>query len=282
MNHSLCEAGWLSDGEGYWMAKATAGCGGAGFSAWSGDAGAYCCPLPPGPGTPGRPRVVAWFDFADGYTKGFPSTDIDLSIVSHIVATGLPVAANGSASCNPGFKTDVTDAYGQLYRRVRAWEAEHPEAPVKLLASFSAPPASILSNVTNRGNFLASVRGAVKECDIDGMEFDYEGPPSAAAADVFTQLLIDIKATVCAGAANLRECSFVISADSEPPQWSDYYRLNASKMDGVNIDYVNYMSYFKGTPSGDIGEWNASISTLLEQGYPPSTISLAIPYFFGA
>ena len=44
---------------------------------------------------------------------------------------------------------------------------------------------------------------------------------------------------------------------------------------------VNYMSNFAGSPSGDISEWNASISMLLEQGYPPSTISLAIPYFFG-
>ena len=41
------------------------------------------------------------------------------------------------------------------------------------------------------------------------------------------------------------------------------------------------MSYFAGSPSGDISEWNASIAMLLEQGYPPSTISLAIPYFFG-
>eukprot|EP01050_Picozoa_sp_SAG11_P018909 SAG11_NODE_2931_length_2830_cov_2.053094_3_plen_164_part_00 len=41
------------------------------------------------------------------------------------------------------------------------------------------------------------------------------------------------------------------------------------------------MSYFKGSPSGDISEWNNSISMLLEQGYPASTISLAIPYFFG-
>ena len=36
-------------------------------------------------------------------------------------------------------------------------------------------------------------------------------------------------------------CGFVISADSEPPQWNDYHRLNASKMDGKNIDFVNYM-----------------------------------------
>ena len=234
----MCEAGWLSDSEGYWMAKATPGCGGAGFSTWSGPAGAYCCPFPPSPGTPGRPRVVAWFNFADEYTKGFPSADIDLSVVSHIVAGGgLGVAANGSVSCNPGFKTDPTDQYGQLYRRVRAWEVQHPEAPVKLLASFSTPPSSILSNATNRQNFMVSVSAAVKSCDVDGMEFDYEGPPTAASADIFTHLLIDIKAAVCVGAPSLKACGFVISADSEPPQWSDYYRLNASKMDGINIDY---------------------------------------------
>ena len=55
--------------------------------------------------------------------------------------------------------------------------------------------------------------------------FDYEGPATAAAADVFTQLLIDIKAAVCVG-SDIKKCGFVISADSEPPQWSDYYRLN--------------------------------------------------------
>ena len=66
-----------------------------------------------------------------------------------------------------------------------------------------------------------------------------EGPSSAEAADVFTTLLIDIKAAVCQDNSS---CGFVISADSEPPQWNDYHRLNASKMDGKNIDFVNYMS----------------------------------------
>ena len=65
-----------------------------------------------------------------------------------------------------------------------------------------------------------------------------EGPSSAEAADVFTTLLIDIKAAVCQGNSS---CGFVISADSEPPQWNDYHRLNASKMDGKNVDFVNYM-----------------------------------------
>ena len=142
-----------------------------------------------------------------------------------------------------------------------------------------------------------------------------EGPSSAEAADVFTTLLIDIKAAVCQGNSS---CGFVISADSEPPQWNDYHRLNASKMDGKNVDFVNYMQasrdpvllsslsaiaravlcssvvivvrcltsarccccrcYFDATPDSDVSRWNESISMLLDQGYPPSTINIAIPY----
>ena len=41
------------------------------------------------------------------------------------------------------------------------------------------------------------------------------------------KLLIDIKKAACEG-EELASCGFVVSADSEPPQWSDYYRLNAS------------------------------------------------------
>ena len=72
----------------------------------------------------------------------------------------------------------------------------------------------------------ATVRDAMIECDADGAEFDFEGPGSAAEADVFTTLLIELKIALCKG--NLtkdgkasKDCPFVVSADSEPPQWSD-------------------------------------------------------------
>ena len=55
VNHSDCDAGWLADGEGYWIAKHTTGCGGPDAVAWSGAAGAYCCPPPPLPLAPGLP-----------------------------------------------------------------------------------------------------------------------------------------------------------------------------------------------------------------------------------
>lgn len=153
------------------------------------------------------------------------------------------------------------------------------QAGAKLQWSFSSPPVSILTNATKRANFLATVRGAVEACESDGMEFDYEGPSSPAAADVFTTLLIDIKKAVCTNHTDLRECGFTILADSEPPQWSDYYRLNMSKMDGINIDFVNYMSYFAGNAGSDASRWDTSIQMLLQQGYTPSTISLTIPYY---
>lgn len=43
VGHSLCEAGWCSDWEGFWMDHASQGCGHAGFNAHSGKAGAWCC-----------------------------------------------------------------------------------------------------------------------------------------------------------------------------------------------------------------------------------------------
>ena len=43
VGHSMCEAGWCSDWEGYWMAHASKGCGQAGFNQYGGKAGAWCC-----------------------------------------------------------------------------------------------------------------------------------------------------------------------------------------------------------------------------------------------
>lgn len=40
---SHCAGGWCSDWEGYWMSKARAGCGVAGYNSFQGLAGAYCC-----------------------------------------------------------------------------------------------------------------------------------------------------------------------------------------------------------------------------------------------
>eukprot|EP01043_Picozoa_sp_COSAG02_P074337 COSAG02_NODE_14843_length_1230_cov_1.435897_2_plen_354_part_01 len=291
LNYSMCEAGWCSDWEGYWMGSpCPAGCGSAGYNDWSGPAGAYCCtppPPPPPPGSPGRPRVVGWYDTSKQYMSGFPIEDIDFSVrtpdpillhcigipldpcrvcvatqvVTHIVAGAGSVAANGTVSCNPA-EQYADPIYAQLHRSVRANGA-------KLQWSYSAPPANILTNATNRANFLATVRDAVMVCDADGIEFDYEGPSSAEEADAFTTLLIEIKQAVCLGNSS---CGFVISCDSEPPQWNDYHRLNASRMDGKNIDFVNYMCYFDATNDSDVSRWNESISMLLDQGYPPSTI----------
>ena len=86
--------------------------------------------------------------------------------MTHIVAGSGSVAANGSVSCDPA--TQYADPiYAQLHRAVRANGA-------KLQWSYSAPPADIMTNATNRANFLATVRDAVTACDVDGMEFDCE------------------------------------------------------------------------------------------------------------
>lgn len=43
VGHSMCEAGWTADWEGYWMTTASKGCGRKGFNPHQGPAGAWCC-----------------------------------------------------------------------------------------------------------------------------------------------------------------------------------------------------------------------------------------------
>ena len=73
----------------------------------------------------------------------------------------------------------------------------------------------------------------------------------------------------------------VISCDGEPTWWNpkDYYGLNASKMDGKNIDFVNYMTYWMGGENQTIAYYVEAAATALLQKYPPSTINLAIPMY---
>ena len=103
---------------------------------------------------------------------------------------------------------------------------------------------------------MKTVAAALQACDLDGLEFDFEGPGTPQIADNFTTLLIDIAEAIGPEAE--------VSADSEPPQWTDYYRLNASKLAGTRV-FVNYMSYFTGTEDYTIARWVNSISMLLKQ-----------------
>ena len=78
------------------------------------------------------------------------------AIIAQTILTAAAKLANKPGMC------------GRLYRRVR-------QNRRKLMWSYSTPPADILTNRSNRANFLATVADAVTACDADGLEFDYEG-----------------------------------------------------------------------------------------------------------
>ena len=89
---------------------------------------------------------------------GFPIADIDLSgepgSVTHVVAGSRGVGDDGTVTCDRN--STLTGDYGELVARVHA-------AGAKIQWSYDAPPADIMTNMTNRKNFLVRVSHALAE-----------------------------------------------------------------------------------------------------------------------
>jgi len=209
--------------------------------------------------------VVGWYT---GSHPDYPPSAIDFSVVTHLVGGwGAPtILENGTSYCNRSGWGNESSLASQVHKLAR-------EAGAKL--QFVGPNflVNAIYDMELRGNFLGSIRDAMKECDYDGIEWDWEGPESPQVADMFTDFLIELKAALGPGS--------VVSCDSEPAFWDppDYYPLNASKMDGSNIDFINFMTYWDGNTDGTIPYYVEAVATALRKSYPPSTINIAVPFF---
>ena len=166
---------------------------------------------------------MAWYT---GQYASYPPEAIDFTVVTHVVYGGIEWHANDTGTALP-CKGPINNTVQELVKKHGA----------KL--QFVAPGFLVdaVYDMEMRGRLMGSIREAMQSCGYDGMEFDWEGPSTPEVADQFTSFLIELRAAIGPEA--------VISADSEPPMWNppDYYWLNATKMDGVNLDFVNYMVY---------------------------------------
>ena len=116
--------------------------------------------------------------------------------------------------------------------------------------------------------FLATVKTALRNCSYDGIEFDYEGPPTPAEADRFTDFLVELKAVLGPGS--------VVSADIAV--WTDFPYVNPKRTGFKSLDFVNVMTYFF-DDAGKIDQYQEAAATLTSWGYPLSTVNLGVPFY---
>merc|ERR1711907_530802 len=235
-----------------------------------------------------KPRVVAqYYGYCRFGAKGpcaYPATAIDYDTVTHLVLgvrhdeNRLAIDENGVPDCKGPRATWNNESV-----RAHALARQHG---LKVQIGFTRDEEGVndrlMYNMTQRGNFMGSIKAALHACDVDGFEIDWEGPGSDKEAEDLTNWMLEAKAALGP--------SGVVSLDSEPPQWNDYKRLNATILAANNESvkegfFVNYMSYFLGTNKTGgrsyptMERWTTAAGMLLGQGSPASTINLAIPYY---
>ena len=219
-------------------------------------------------------RVVGWYN---GDQAGI--SNIPWDKYTHIV-TGFPIQyPNGSIACN--HNDTITQTIVELAHennRVVQW---HNSVDV-IQAVFNN------SAVEYRENFLNSLLGAMDDCNIDGIEFDFEwnyrfldkiGIVLPKYADMYTDFLADVKSRIP---------NRIVSADIGV--WgccdvSDGYPLgilpwiNATKFNAGAFDFVNSMSYHR-PKDLSIKRWfiDALVMDKLWK-FNLSNVNLGVPYF---
>ena len=219
-------------------------------------------------------RVVGWYN---GDQSGI--SNIPWDKYTHIV-TGFPIQhPNGSIACN--HNDTITQTIIEL--------AHENNRVVQWRNSIDVIQA-VFNNSSGeyRENFLNSLSGAMDDCNIDGIEFDFEwhyqfldkiGIILPKYADMYTDFLADVKSHIP---------NRIVSADIGV--WgccdvSDGYPLgmlpwiNATKFNAGAFDFVNSMSYHK-PKDLSIDRWfvDALVMDKLWK-FNLSNVNLGVPYF---
>lgn len=219
-------------------------------------------------------RVVSWYN---GDQAGI--SNIPWDKYTHIVA-GYPVLfPNGSVACNHNdTMTQTIVKLAHENNRVVQW---HSAVDV-IKAVFNNSAGEY------RDNFVNSLSGAMDECNIDGIEFDFEwnyqfldkiGIVLPKYANMYTDFLADVKSHIP---------NRIVSADigvwgcCDP---ADGYPLgvlpwvNVTKFNAGAFDFVNAMSYHR-PKTLNIERW-VEDAFFMEKiwEFNLSKVNLGVPYF---
>jgi hypothetical protein len=193
------------------------------------------------------------------------------------------VGFDGMASCNTSDSTHTFVALRKLKQN-----------KTKIVWRSGIPPGEMWQALQNESrpytkNYLASIGKAVADCEVDGIEFDYECPPTSLGragivtdleATQFTQFMADVK--VAMGQDKQISCDmgvWGVTRGSYPLMFKPW--VNVSMVKAGAIDYINTMSYHYPVFGSELFPWekDAFILHNLWQ-IPKDRINIGVPYFF--
>lgn len=225
--------------------------------------------------------MIGWvvnYHSPDMGPKSFP-----FQLYSHAVLANPIVSKTGVATCNSS-DTDLKQfvELAKLHGRKIIWRD-------------GMPPGNIWHILLNdswaeyKRTYLNSIGQAVKDCGVDGIEFDYECPDtplgragivSRDEATKYTEFMASVKAAM--GANKEVGCDmgvWGVTLGSYPLMFEPW--VNVSMVKGGAIDYINTMSYHYPAFPGEVFPWEKDGFILTKiWGLPKDKINIGLPYFF--
>jgi hypothetical protein len=219
-------------------------------------------------------KVVGWFNDETGIK------DIPWDIYTHIV-TGYPTLyKNGTVVCNKD--DNLTQAIVNITHKNNAL--------IQWRSTFIYD-SNVLFNDTykyKQTNYLNSLPIALKECNIDGIEFDYEwgyklldklGIIEPYYSNKYTDFLENVKQAIAPKLVSADVGSWECCCESCGYPLSFLPWVNVSRFNNGAFDFVNVMSYHQ-NKNGDIFQWENDRYIFEELWhYNLSKVNMGIAYF---
>ena len=216
-------------------------------------------------------RIVSWYVGDDFNDPLFPLHEFNWKYYTHIKYDTPTVFENGTAICeDKNNKTTIITNLAHKFGTKIQWGL-----------GFNFNPAQLDFIVIQ--NYLNSIGRAVKDCNIDGIEVDYEwhnnnwgkiGFIPHSLSNIYSQFLKDIKIAI--GQEK------IVSADVSG--WGVYVLglnpwINVSMLNQGDFDFINVMSYYYSS-NGDLFRWKKDIDLFKNTwGIDPLRVNIGIPYF---
>jgi hypothetical protein len=227
--------------------------------------------------------MVGWYSTTNALDPLMPIEMFPWSIYSHIVYGKPWIDQNtGIATCNSqdaNFSRVLNET--QKHGRKLIWKSGLKDV------------WQVMTNASLarwKHNFVASIGEAVRNCSVDGLEFDYECPNTPLGhagivtpeqATIFTQFMADVKQSM--GPGKQMSCDmgvWGVTGGSYPLMMEPWVNVSMVKAGGA-VDYINAMSYHFPQDPTDVLPWVKDGYILSKVwGIPKNMINIGLPYYY--